>query len=500
MKKVFINSVSLFVCILLVITSLPLSAFADGGIVAPTGLIVSKDEYGEDYLTWNEVENQSNGGYYYNVYKSTDNQNYTFCERRYGNVFYLPSDKGSFSYYVTAVYGYYDDNGNYSCIESNPSNAVPYIKYNSGSVWFYGYYSSEKSAMIFEWSDYNESSQTGYDGYKIFLKRAGTDYQCIANVPAKYSYQDEDYSYTYPISSNPDKYYFVVIGYSVINGVEYYDFDESNAQYEEIQMEEPVLTTKTKSEKIKWKKYSGFDSYEIWQYFKGKENRIAVVSGSTSSYTVKGVDNFKYDYTYYIKAIRNGECVTTSYPAYSDNGEARFRAVKKLKKKKNTVKVINTRVKKSKTAWTSSLSKKDKKTLQKFAKKHFKKGWSDMQKAQYTLEWINKNVHYAKGKDYNKIAGCTYVDAIFNKKAGQCLQYNGAYAMMLTYLGYEARIVQGWRGTPKNKWSHYWCEMKIDGKWYLMETGNYEDSGSWMYFCQTYRNAGGYMLNGKVAK
>lgn len=123
-----------------------------------------------------------------------------------------------------------------------------------------------------------------------------------------------------------------------------------------------------------------------------------------------------------------------------------------------------------------------------------------MQKAQYTLEWINQNVHYAKGSDYNKIASRSYVDAIFNKKAGQCLQYNGAYAMMLTYLGFEARIIQGWRGTPKNKWSHYWCEMKIDGKWYLMETGNNEDSGDWMHFCQTYRNAGGYMLNGKAAK
>ena len=112
-----------------------------------------------------------------------------------------------------------------------------------------------------------------------------------------------------------------------------------------------------------------------------------------------------------------------------------------------------------------------------------------MQKAQYTLEWINQNVHYAKGNDYNKIASRSYVDAIFNKKAGQCLQYNGAYAMMLTYLGFEARIIQGWRGTPKNKWSHYWCEMKIDGKWYYFDkvtggmiTGIYQLENKTVYY------------------
>lgn len=39
-----------------------------------------------------------------------------------------------------------------------------------------------------------------------------------------------------------------------------------------------------------------------------------------------------------------------------------------------------------------------------------------MQKAQYTLEWINEKVDYVKGAKFNKIAGLSYVDAIFNKK------------------------------------------------------------------------------------
>lgn len=493
MKKVLTKSISLFVCVLLVVTMIPLSAFADSGIVSSTFLRSYKDGY-RDVLTWDKIQYDGAEPDYYNIYESNDSQNYSIIDTTYSNSYYLDFEKGSRNFYVTAVYFYFNNDGIYTKLESPASNVVNVISYNSESIWCYGYYEKKCNIKLF-WDDFGDD----YDGYKIFAKKAGSDYRFVANVPVKSNGYNE-YSYDCYVPDEPDKYYFVIVTYSVINSVEYYNFDESNAQCVEINMSAPTLVTKTKSEQIKWKKYSGFDSYEIWQSFKGNEKCVAIVGGDVSSYTVKGVDNYKNDYSYYIKAMRNGECITTSYTAYSDDGQARFRGAKKLKKKKNSVKVINTRTKKNKTAWTSSLSSKDKKTLQKFAKKHFKKGWSNMQKAQYTLEWINKNVNYAKGKDYNKIAKCTYVDAIFNKKAGQCLQYNGAYAMMLTYLGYEARIVQGWRGTPKRKWSHYWCEMKIDGKWYLMETGNFEDSGNWMHFCQTYRNAGGYMLNGKVAK
>lgn len=494
MKKVLIKSVSLFVCILLVITSIPLSAFADGGIAvpAPFNLAEQKDEYGENILTWDCDLYNGASAEHYNIYKSSDGQNYTLFDTAYSNEYYLSSEKGNFNYYVTATYEYYDEYDNYFTVESSASNAVNVISYESYCVWAYGYYDSKSSSIKIDWSDYNYANAV--DGYKIFIKKLGEEYKCVADVTA-----DKDYSYSYKVDSSPEKYYITVVSYSVINGIEYYDFDSSNEDYVEIYMPAPTLTTKTKSEKISWHKYSGFDRYEIWQYSKKGEKCIASVSASKNSYTVKGVDNYKNDYSYYIKAYKGKEYISSD-SSFSSDGEARFRGAKKLKKKKTKVNVINTRKKKNSIAWTCSLTKKDKKTLQKFAKKHFKKGWSNMQKAQYTLEWINQNVHYAKGSDYNKIASRSYVDAIFNKKAGQCLQYNGAYAMMLTYLGFEARIIQGWRGTPKNKWSHYWCEMKIDGKWYLMETGNNEDSGGWMHFCQTYRNAGGYMLNGKAAK
>ncbi|MCD7797293.1 MAG: hypothetical protein LUG95_06790 [Clostridiales bacterium] len=265
-------------------------------------------------------------------------------------------------------------------------------------------------------------------------------------------------------------------------------------------MPDLTLTTKTNSEVIKWKKVSGADSYVIYGGASGSK-KIATVSSSKTSYTIENVNNYKKDYTYYVVAKKNGEIISSTNYASSSDGEARMRAAKRSSTKKTSLKMVNVRTSKTTTLRTVTISSSDCKILDDFAKKHFKKGWTAIQKAEYTLEWIHSNVTYATGSNFSKISSCSYVEAIFKKKLGQCAQYNGAYAMFLTYLGYEARIVQGWRGTSmSNKWSHYWCEIKVDGQWYLMETGNEGKSGSWQYFCQPYRNAGGCLINKRVAK
>ena len=141
----------------------------------------------------------------------------------------------------------------------------------------------------------------------------------------------------------------------------------------------------------------------------------------------------------------------------------------------------------------------DKAALKEFAKEHFESGWSPAQKAAYTLNWINKNVEYASGDKYYKIAAKGYADAIFNEKLGQCIQYNGAMVEMLVYLGYDAHLVQGYRGrSVDNKWQHFWGEITINKKNYVIEAGNYESDGEWWYLCTPYSQAGGYIKNDKV--
>lgn len=147
-----------------------------------------------------------------------------------------------------------------------------------------------------------------------------------------------------------------------------------------------------------------------------------------------------------------------------------------------------------------TLSNDDIAILSKFAKEHFTDDMTDSDKLRYTLNWINRNTNYAQSQsDWNKIAKSSYVDAIFNKKTGQCAQYNGAMVSMMRYLGYEANMVLGWRGTwPSNYWQHFWGEIEIDGTKYMIEVGNYGKSGSWSYFLAPYnRTDGKYIINCK---
>ena len=83
------------------------------------------------------------------------------------------------------------------------------------------------------------------------------------------------------------------------------------------------------------------------------------------------------------------------------------------------------------------------------------------------------------------------MDAIFTYRKGQCIQYNAAIASMMAYLGYDVNLVQGWVGGVGNQ--HFWCEVHINGKTYVMETGNEGKNGSWMHFLDPYSDATEYV-------
>lgn len=497
--------ISLLLAMIIALSMAPISAFAQ--VDAPSNLRLVNSEFGKQ-LQWDYNSDYDS----FNVYISTDGVNFSYCDTVSSQTsYYVPEEvKGLYYYYVTAVlYGCTDDEIDYEANlsgapakrESAPSNVISVPVYLT--IQPYAYVDSyDDLTLSIKWDGYC-SDLNIIDGYAVFQSVNNGEFTEIARVPGvQGAFDSYEYCVTVITSGEPATYRFVVVSYAVLNGITYCTPDFNDYFDYIVYMPAPVLTTKTKSEIIKWKKASDADSYKIYRGTSyGNAKLIATLGADKTAYTDKKVNNYKKDYFYYIACVKNGIEYSRSEYAYSSDGAARMRAAKRSKKKKSTVKVINTRTSKSTTAWVSTMSKRDRKTLSKFAKKHFKKGMTSIEKAQYTLEWINKNVKYAKGSSYGKIGGCSYVDAVFNKKLGQCLQYNGAYAMMLTYLGYEARIVQGWRGSSmKNKWSHYWCEVKVDGKWYLMETGNFSDSGSWMHFCQPYRNAGGYLINKKPAK
>ncbi len=263
------------------------------------------------------------------------------------------------------------------------------------------------------------------------------------------------------------------------------------------------LTPKSSYIKLSWTKNSKADGYEIYRIdTETWENKKVKTIKDPTVMTWKDKSSNNADETYYrvvaYKKDGDSKIYSSTYDmVYSFSGESRLNAA--TLKSHKTVKIYNTQGKKTKSAGTMTLSSADIKILKSFASKNFTKGMTDAEKVRVTLDWINQNVTYAtSSSDWKKISGLSTVNAIFNKKMGQCYQYNGALAAMMAYLGYDVQLIQGYRGSASgSKWQHYWVEVKIDGNTYVMETGNYGRSGGWSYYCQTYSECFGYIKNGK---
>lgn len=147
------------------------------------------------------------------------------------------------------------------------------------------------------------------------------------------------------------------------------------------------------------------------------------------------------------------------------------------------------------TSYTYAMSKNDLSILKAFAKEHFTDGMSAAKKVAYTMQWIHSNVTYASSSaSWNKISGKSWVEAIFKYQTGQCVQYNGALACMMAYLGYDSSLVQGYRTSHYGStWQHFWAQVEIEDTTYLMEAGNYGKSGKWYYLCAKYSETKGYV-------
>ena len=52
-------------------------------------------------------------------------------------------------------------------------------------------------------------------------------------------------------------------------------------------------------------------------------------------------------------------------------------------------------------------------------------------------------------------------------------------------------LVQGYVMSEGNQ--HFWCEVHINGKTYVMETGNAGKNGDWMHFLEPYSEATEYI-------
>ena len=138
-----------------------------------------------------------------------------------------------------------------------------------------------------------------------------------------------------------------------------------------------------------------------------------------------------------------------------------------------------------------NLSDRDYQIIEEFAAEHFTEDMTIAERLYTAWWWIHCNVQYAyvQGGYWASIEDKSYVDAIFNYKTGQCVQYNGAMAALLAYYGYDVYMVKGWTRPETNSSQHYWTEVIIDGTRYYVATGNRGKNGDyWQYFFEDAEN------------
>ena len=123
---------------------------------------------------------------------------------------------------------------------------------------------------------------------------------------------------------------------------------------------------------------------------------------------------------------------------------------------------------------TYYVTEKDKRIMEEFAAEHFTPAMTDYDRLEYTWNWLHENITYADGQNgrpaYTEVYPYSFVEACFVLKAGQCIQYNGAFAEMMAYMGYDSYILEQWNGANCTN-QHFATEACISGKYYSTEVG-----------------------------
>ncbi len=261
-----------------------------------------------------------------------------------------------------------------------------------------------------------------------------------------------------------------------------------------------------KSVDLNWQKVDDADGYEI--YFSQNNFDFEFVydikDPVITTYNHSEITPFKSNYYFYIKAYKKlkkkkKEYILSSNSVCASDTQAIVNGSVRLPK--SSFKTTNVQGKKAKLQNINTISEKDLKILNNFEKNYLTNDMSPYYKSYYTLQFIHKKVKYASSSDdWAKISNSSYVDAVFNKRLGQCVQYNGAMIAYLNKLGFDnAKLLQGYRGySTENCWQHFWGQVKLkNGKYYVVETGNYGNDGNWYYCFTPYANTKKFLKCGK---
>lgn len=208
--------------------------------------------------------------------------------------------------------------------------------------------------------------------------------------------------------------------------------------------------------KIKWNDM-GVDGYIIrWDDGTGAFKNKKVLKGSRKSCVIKNTSLSK-KYGFKMQAFKNGPegRITSgiSDPKFTGNPESRFNAAVK----RESAPYYYTRSVGSSEISKVTIPEEEWNIVKRFAKKHFTDDMTDYEKAEFTYDYIV--THTAYDKPYETPGG--YATKVLVNHHGQCDGYNGAFAMVMAYLGYDTVFVRGS--------GHHWLEFTAGGHTYAID-------------------------------
>lgn len=305
-------------------------------------------------------------------------------------------------------------------------------------------------------------------------------------------------SYTDKSVSLNTLYFYRVRAYKKVGGKNYYG---AYSAIKKVFYGLNEYMTKTgNSLKIQWFpiKY-GCDGYELYMSTNGGNyQKIKTLSNTANSSTITGLDTTRNTYAVQLAAYQKNSNGTKNYRYYSSimGSDSYITNINSTPKTVKQYKRYNYQGSKVENMGNATVSSADINIIKNYESKYLSTQMSTYYKLINTLWYINRTVGYAY--DYWRIENYTPVEAIFNHHYGQCLQYNGAMVEYFAYYGFDVALIMGYRGySTDNCWQHFWGELYMNGRTYVIETGNYENDGTWHYIFTPYANTRGYMKCGQ---
>ncbi len=344
------------------------------------------------------------------------------------------------------------------------------------------------------------------DGFLVYRALNGGDYKEIGTVSASKFEKFDKYDIEYTFKEKaPNKYayiakYKIIPYFNTANGKYFKESSKVVTRAENVNYDMVTVIPNKNSVVIKFKKPDKNTKFIIWYNTEGDydgfdKKRAKKITTSKTKVVLK---NIKYAKTNcYIRIVPAWGDLKIKEAMYLESYRSAPAIAKAKRKHRKKVPVIDVKGKKTRKKKSIKISKKDKKIIKKFLNKKSIKKQKTMEDKVYKI--FDELQYKTKLDKSGKSAKLSDIQAALVKRRATKSQVNRAAAIILCYLGYEARIVKGEVKEQQDvePYNDYmmnldWIEIKIKGRWYVCDVRfmggkpnivalNYPETGAYFY-------------------